>query len=66
MNVFFRDLREVAFGQVSGDDVPVDLLLKSGSRLELKVRKRAVFYGSTAYGAYRIPARYVNRNVVVE
>jgi hypothetical protein len=24
MNVFFRDLQEVAFGLVSGDDVPVD------------------------------------------
>lgn len=66
MTVFFRDLREVTFGQVSGDEVPVELLLKSGSPLQLKVRKRAVFYGSMAYGAYRIPARDVNRIVIVE
>jgi hypothetical protein len=66
MDIFFRDLREVAFGQVSGDEVPVELLLKSGSRLQLKMRKRAVFYGNTGYGAYRITARDVNRIIVVE
>jgi len=66
MNVFFRDLTEVAFGQVSGDEVPVELLLKSGSRFQLIVSKRAVFYGSTTFGAYRIPARDVSRIVFVE
>jgi hypothetical protein len=66
MNVFFRDLQEVAFGQVSGDEVPAELLLKSGSRIQLEVRKRVVFYGSTGYGAYRITARDVSRIVIVE
>jgi hypothetical protein len=30
------------------------------------MRKRAVFYGNTGYGAYRITARDVNRIIVVE
>lgn len=61
MTVFFRDLKDVGFGQVSGEDVPVDLVLKSGEHLQLKVRKRALFYGSTGVGSYRIPARDVSR-----
>lgn len=66
MNVFFRDLREISFGKVSGDEVSVELLLKSGSRLQLNVRKRTLFYGDTGYGAYRIPARDVSRIVIVD
>lgn len=66
MNIFFRELREISFGKVSGEEVPVDLLLKSGSRLQLKVRKRSIFYGDTGYGAYRIPARDVSRIVFVD
>jgi hypothetical protein len=66
MNIFFRELREIGFGKVSGEEVPVDLLLKSGSRLQLNVRKRTLFYGDTGYGAYRIPARDVSRIVFVD
>lgn len=61
MSVFFRDLKEVSFGPVSGNEAPADLLLKSGSRLQLKVNKSAVFYGDTGYGAYRISASDVSR-----
>jgi hypothetical protein len=63
MSVFFRDLQEVSFGTVSGDMVPADLQLKSGSRLQLKVNKSAVFYGDTGTGAYRISAHDVGRIV---
>ena len=66
MNIFFRELREMSFGKVSGEEVPVDLLLKSGSRLQLNVRKRTLFYGDTGYGAYRIPARDVSRIVFID
>lgn len=66
MSVFFRELKEVSFGPVSGEDVPADLLLKSGSSLQIKVRKRAVFYGDTGSGAYWIPARDVSRIVFPE
>lgn len=63
MSVFFRDLKEVSFGPVSGNEAPADLLLKSGNRLQLKVNKSAVFYGDTGSGAYRISASDVSRIV---
>lgn len=65
MSVFFRDLQEISFGKVRGEEVPVELLLKTGSRLQLDVRKRILFYGDTGFGAYRIPARDVSRIVFV-
>lgn len=63
MSVFFRDLKEVSFGPMSGDEAPAELLLKSGSRVQLKVPKSAVFYGDTGSGAYRISAPDVSRIV---
>ncbi len=63
MSIFFRDLKEVSFGAVSGNDVAVDLVLKSGSHLQLKMRKNATFYGDTTYGAFRIAAGDVSRIV---
>lgn len=66
MSIFFRELQAIDFGKVSGEEVPVDLLLKSGSRLQLNVRMRTLFYGDMGYGAYRIPARDVGRIVFVD
>jgi hypothetical protein len=63
MNVLFRDLKEISFGPVSGEDVVADLLLESGSRHQIKVNKSAVFYGDTGYGAYRITASDISRIV---
>lgn len=63
MSVFFRDLKEVSFGQVSGNEASAVLLLKSGSRLQLKVNKSAIFYGDTGYGVFRIEAGGVSRIV---
>ncbi|QXE92403.1 hypothetical protein [Geomonas subterranea] len=56
MSVFFHDLKEISFGLVSGDMVPADLLLKSGRRLQLNLRRSAVFHGDTGDGAYQISA----------
>lgn len=64
MNVFFRDLKEVSFGPVSGSDVAVDLLHKSGQRVQLMVDKQAIFYGDTGAGAYHISAEDVSRIVL--
>ena len=61
MSVFFRDLKEVSFGPVSGDDVAADLLLQSGSRQQLKVLKSTLFYGNTGVGAYHISAGDISR-----
>jgi hypothetical protein len=66
MNISFRELREISFGKVSGEEVPVELLLKSGNRIQLTVRKRTLFYGDTGYGAFRIPARDISRIVMVD
>ena len=63
MSVLFRDLKEIIFGPVSGNDAPADLLLKSGSHVNLKVNKNALFYGDSGYGAYRISAGDINRIV---
>jgi hypothetical protein len=63
MSVFFHNIKEVSFGAVSGNDVTADLLLKSGSRLQLKVRKSATFFGDAKDGVYRISAGDVSRVV---
>lgn len=61
MSVFFHDLKEIDLGPVSGDTVPANLLLKSGHRLQLNIRKSAVFHGDTGEGAYQISAPDVSR-----
>jgi hypothetical protein len=66
MSVFFRDLREISFGPVSGNEAQADLLLKSGSRLQLKVNKNALFYGDTGYGTYRVAVGGVCRIVFLK
>jgi hypothetical protein len=63
MSVFFRELKEVDFGAVSGNDVLADLLLKSGKQLQLKMHKSAVFYGDTGSGTYHLSAGDVSRIV---
>lgn len=63
MSVFFRDLNEASFGPVSGNDAPVDLILKSGKQVQLKVKKNAIFYGDTGSGTYHISAGDVSRIV---
>lgn len=63
MTVFFRDLKEASFDPMKGNDAPANLLLKSGSRLQLNVNKSAVFFGDTGHGAFRISAGDVSRIV---
>jgi len=61
ISVFFKDLRAIDFDQVTGEYIPAKLQLDSGKALDLKIRKRAVFYGSTGFGAYQIRARDIKR-----
>ncbi|HKK00972.1 MAG TPA: hypothetical protein VJ955_02290, partial [Desulfuromonadales bacterium] len=56
-------LHSIDFGEVADDDVPATLHLKSGQALHLKVKKRQVFYGSTGYGAFQIPAESLKQIV---
>ncbi|OGW37698.1 MAG: hypothetical protein A2X58_03310 [Nitrospirae bacterium GWC2_56_14] len=61
VSIYFRNIREIHFGPVSGSDVPADLVQATGSRVQLKVNKDSMFFGDTGYGAYRIPASSVSR-----
>lgn len=61
VTVFFKDIREVDFNQVTGEYIRAILKLASGKSLDLRISKRAVFYGSTGFGAYNIRARDVKR-----
>jgi len=57
VTIFFRDVGKVTFSEPSGDLVPTEVVMKDGKKLRLDVRKRAVFYGKTEYGAYQVKAR---------
>lgn len=61
MTVFFRNIQRAEFGPGEGEEVPVRLFLKTGETLEIKVRKRHIFYGSTGFGALQIRAREIAR-----
>lgn len=56
LTVPFENLRKVEFGPVAGERVQAVLHYRSGDTLDLQVRRRAVFYGDTGLGAYRIRA----------
>ena len=61
LTIPFQQLASLTCGKVNGDTMPVEVKLKSGAVLELSIRKRAVFYGSTGYGAFVVKARDVAR-----
>jgi hypothetical protein len=61
LTIPFPELAAIEFGSVSGDLVTVQAKLKSGESMELEVRRRSLFYGSTGYGAFVIKARDVSR-----
>lgn len=61
LTIPFQQLSLLTFGKVVGDDMTVQVKLKSGVDMDLKIRKRALFYGSTGYGAFVIKARDVAR-----
>jgi len=59
LTIPFQQLATLTCGKVAGDEMAVQVKLKSGSVMDLAIRKRAVFYGSTGYGAFVIKARDV-------
>lgn len=61
LTIFFRNIQRAEFGQADGDEIPVRLFLKTGESLDIKVRKRRIFYGSTGYGALQIRARDIGK-----
>jgi hypothetical protein len=61
LTVDFKKIAAVDFGQVSGDRVAVSLQLKDGEKIDLMILRRALFYGDTGYGAFKIAARDLQR-----
>jgi len=61
LTIPFQQLSTLTCGKINGDEITVQVKLKSGSVLDLSIRKRALFYGSTGYGAFVIKARDVAR-----
>jgi hypothetical protein len=61
VSVFFRELKSLQLSEAGPNDLAAVLQLKSGESLHLILRKRALFYGATPYGAYHIVARDVER-----
>lgn len=63
LSVDFAKMHSIDFGEIAGDDVSVTVQLKTGQLLKLQTRKRQVFYGSTGYGAFQIPAEKIKQIV---
>jgi len=61
LTIPFQQLESVTFGKLSGDEMAVEVKFRTGETMNLAIRKRAVFYGSTGYGAYVIKARDLAR-----
>ena len=61
LTIPFQHIARLEFGEKSGDEVDAEVHLKSGNVMRLKVSSRALFYGSTGFGAFRIKARNIAR-----
>jgi len=59
LTIPFQLIETLSFGETKGDDVKVDVKLKSGDAMTLSIRSRALFYGSTGFGAFQIKSRDV-------
>jgi len=57
LTIPFANIDTVVFGDSSGDAVTVDVKLKTGESMVLKIRSRAQFYGSTGFGAFQIKSK---------
>lgn len=57
LTIPFANIDMVVFGDSHGDAVTVDVKLKTGESMVLKVRSRAQFYGSTGFGAFQIKSK---------
>ena len=57
LTIPFKNIDMVAFGENKGDAIMVDVKLKTGETMALRVRSRAQFYGSTGFGAFQIKSK---------
>ena len=61
LTIPFANIDMVVFGDSQGDAVTVDVKLKTGESMMLRLRSRAQFYGSTGFGAFQIKAKDLAR-----
>lgn len=61
LTIPMQQLASLKFGKATGDELAVQVALKSGEEMQLKIRRRALFYGSTGYGSFTIKARDIAR-----
>lgn len=61
LSIPFQNIDTIAFGERKGDEVKVEVKLKSGTVMSLSIRSSAQFYGSTGFGAFQIKSRDVDR-----
>ena len=60
LTIPFQHIDTITFGELKGSEVAVEAKLKSGVVMDLTVRSRAQFYGSTGFGAFQIKSRDVD------
>jgi hypothetical protein len=60
LTIPFQHIDTITFGKLKGGEVAVEAKLKSGVVMNLTVRSRAQFYGSTGFGAFQIKSRDVD------
>lgn len=61
LTIPFANIDMIVFGDSQGDAVTVDVKLKTGESMVLRLRSRAQFYGSTGFGAFQIKAKDLAR-----
>lgn len=57
LTIPFQQIATISFGEVKRNAVVANVTLKSGNSMELGVSPRAIFYGSTGFGAYRVKSK---------
>ena len=60
LTIPFQHIGTITFGKLKGGEVSVEAKLKSGVVMNMTVRSRAQFYGSTGFGAFQIKSRDVD------
>lgn len=56
LTIPFQHIANIIFSERADDEVKIEVKLKSGNTMNLAVKPRAQFYGSTGYGAFQIRA----------
>lgn len=63
LTIPFGNIDTITFGDRNSDMVAVEVKLKTGETMPLKLRSRAQFYGSTGFGAFQIKSKDLARIV---